>query len=118
KDEFGVDTKVVWLPDVFGYSWALPQIMKKSGIETFMTTKISWSQYNRCPYDTFEWRGIDGTHMLTHFITTPEDDSPFYTYNGMVEPSSVKGIWDAYQQKEINDELLLAFGWGDGGGGP
>ncbi|MEH7381428.1 alpha-mannosidase [Bacillus sp. JJ1533] len=118
KDEFGVDTKVVWLPDVFGYSWALPQIMKKSGIETFMTTKISWSQYNRFPYDTFEWRGIDGTHMLTHFITTPEDDSPFYTYNGMVEPSSVKGIWDAYQQKDVNDELLLAFGWGDGGGGP
>lgn len=118
KEEFGVETNVVWLPDVFGYTWALPQIMKKSGIEYFMTTKISWSQYNRFPYDTFNWRGIDGTGILTHFITTPEDDSVIYTYNGMVEPSSVKGIWDSYKQKDINDELLLAFGWGDGGGGP
>jgi alpha-mannosidase len=118
KEEFGVETRVVWLPDVFGYSWALPQIMKKSGIDTFMTTKISWSQYNRFPFDTFNWRGIDGTEVLTHFITTPEPGSWFYTYNGMVEPRSVKGIWDSYQQKEVNDELLLAFGWGDGGGGP
>lgn len=118
KEEFGVDTRVVWLPDVFGYSWALPQIMKKSGIDSFMTTKISWSQYNRFPFDTFNWRGIDGTEMFTHFITTPEEGAKQYTYNGMVEPASVKGIWDAYQQKEVNDELLLAFGWGDGGGGP
>ncbi|WP_223591734.1 alpha-mannosidase [Neobacillus bataviensis] len=118
KEEFGVDTKVVWLPDVFGYSWALPQIMKKSGIEAFMTTKISWNQYNRFPFDSFKWRGIDGTDIFTHFITTPEVGARSYTYNGMVEPASVKGIWDAYQQKEVNDELLLAFGWGDGGGGP
>ncbi|NWQ39204.1 alpha-mannosidase [Bacillus sp. EB106-08-02-XG196] len=118
KDEFGVDTRVVWLPDVFGYSWALPQIMKKSGIDTFMTTKISWNQYNRFPFDTFNWRGIDGTEIFTHFITTPEEGARAYTYNGMLEPRSVKGIWDAYQQKEVNDELLLAFGWGDGGGGP
>jgi alpha-mannosidase len=118
KEEFGVETKVVWLPDVFGYSWALPQIMKKSGIETFMTTKISWSQYNRFPYDTFNWAGVDGTKILTHFITTPEKGARAYTYNGMVEPHSVKGVWDSYQQKDINDELLVAFGWGDGGGGP
>jgi alpha-mannosidase len=118
KEEFGVETNVVWLPDVFGYTWALPQIMKKSGIKYFMTTKISWSQYNRFPYDTFKWRGIDGTEILTHFITTPEEGSPFYTYNGMVEPKSVKGIWDTYKQKDVNEELLLAFGWGDGGGGP
>lgn len=118
KEEFGVDTRVVWLPDVFGYSWALPQIMKKSGIDTFMTTKISWNQYNRFPFDTFNWRGIDGTEILTHFITTPEEGARAYTYNGMVEPASVKGIWESYQQKEVNDELLLAFGWGDGGGGP
>ncbi|MGG3468220.1 alpha-mannosidase [Neobacillus pocheonensis] len=118
KEEFGVETKVVWLPDVFGYSWALPQIMKKSGIDAFMTTKISWNQYNRFPFDSFNWRGIDGTEIFTHFITTPEVGARAYTYNGMVEPASVKGIWDAYQQKEVNDELLLAFGWGDGGGGP
>ncbi|QGH33636.1 alpha-mannosidase [Gracilibacillus salitolerans] len=119
KEEFDVDSKVVWLPDVFGYSWALPQIMKKSGIEYFMTSKMSWSQYNRFPYDTFNWRGVDGTEMLTHFITTPEHESgPPYTYNGVIEPKSIKGTWDEYQQKEINEELIAAFGWGDGGGGP
>ncbi|WP_309275301.1 alpha-mannosidase [Paenibacillus sp.] len=119
RDEFGVDNRVLWLPDVFGYSWALPQILKKSGIDYFMTTKISWSQYNRFPYDTFTWRGIDGTEILTHYITTPDNDgSWFYTYNGNVTGASVQGLWNNYRQKDINDHLLLAYGWGDGGGGP
>lgn len=116
--EFGVRCKYLWLPDVFGYSWALPQILKQSGIDTFMTTKISWNQYNRLPHDTFLWRGIDGTEILTHFITTPEkSDMWWYTYNGEVTPFTVKGIWDAYRDKNVNRELLLAYGYGDGGGG-
>lgn len=120
KEEFDQDWNILWLPDVFGYSWALPQIIKKSGMKYFMTTKISWSQFNRPEYDTFKWRGIDGTEVLTHFITTPEvnNDEPFYTYNGLLDPESVQGSWDNYQQKEINDQLLIAYGWGDGGGGP
>ncbi|MFB0844234.1 alpha-mannosidase [Paenibacillus oleatilyticus] len=119
REEFGVDNRILWLPDVFGYSWALPQILKKAGIDYFMTTKISWSQYNRFPHDTFHWRGIDGTELLTHFITTPNNDgSWYYTYNGNVTASSVQGLWDNYRQKELNDQLLLAYGWGDGGGGP
>jgi alpha-mannosidase len=116
--EFGVDTHILWLPDVFGYSWTLPQIMKKSGLDYFMTTKISWNQFNRFPYDTFMWRGIDGSEVLTHFVTTPEEHSRHYTYIGSLEPREVRGIWDNYKQKEINDELLHIFGWGDGGGGP
>ena len=116
--EFGVRCTYLWLPDVFGYSWALPQILKQSGIDTFMTTKISWNQYNRLPHDTFLWRGIDGTEILTHFITTPEQsDMWWYTYNGDVTPFTVKGIWDAYRDKNVNRELLLAYGYGDGGGG-
>jgi alpha-mannosidase len=116
--EFGSPRfKYLWLPDVFGYSWALPQILKKSGIEAFMTTKISWNQYNRMPHDTFQWRGIDGSEILTHFITTPDPKSDFYTYNGMVTADSVKGIWDEYKDKPVNQELLLAYGYGDGGGG-
>src|SRR5690606_23444756 len=107
--------------DVFGYSWALPQIMVKSGISSFMTTKISWNQYNRMPHDTFYWRGIDGSTVLTHFITTPdpgaEEGSFFYTYNGKVTPQSIQGIWDSYRDKAINKELLLCYGYGDGGGG-
>ncbi len=118
RDEFGVSCKYLWLPDVFGYSWALPQILKKSGIDTFMTTKISWNQYNRMPHDTFQWRGMDGTEVLTHFITTPtSNDSWFYTYNGVITPQAVLGIWDAYRDKTVNDELLLSYGFGDGGGG-
>lgn len=120
RDEFGVECDYLWLPDVFGYSWALPQILRKSGIKTFMTTKISWNQYNQMPHDTFKWRGIDGSEVLTHFITTPEkpeDGVWWYTYNGLIEPLSVKGIWDAYRNKDLNKDLLLSYGYGDGGGG-
>ncbi len=122
KEEFGVDSKILWLPDVFGYSAALPQILKKSGIDYFMTTKISWSEYNKMPYDTFLWRGLDGTEILTHFITTPNEHlriNPFITtYNGEIVPSQVMGAWERYQQKDINTNVLLCFGYGDGGGGP
>lgn len=118
QHEFKRDMKCLWLPDVFGYSAALPQIIRKSGISYFMTTKISWSQFNRFPNDTFYWRGLDGSEVLTHFITTPDPGSPFYTYNGRINPEEVQGIWNAYRQKDVNDELLLSFGWGDGGGGP
>jgi alpha-mannosidase len=119
RDELGAECSVLWLPDVFGYSWALPQIIAKSGLKYFMTTKISWSQYNRSTYDTFRWRGLDGTEVLTHFITTTEGPTPrFYTYNGMLTPASAHYSWGHYQQKDINDELLLAYGFGDGGGGP
>ncbi len=118
RAEFGVETRLLWLPDVFGYSAALPQIMRKSGLDYLMTTKISWNQFNRFPYDTFNWRGIDGTEVLAHFITTPTRDSTGYTYNGEMTPFAVKGSWEQYKQKELNDELLLCFGAGDGGGGP
>lgn len=119
KEEFGVDCSYLWLPDVFGYSWALPQILKKSGLNTFMTTKISWNQYNRMPHDTFMWRGIDGTEILTHFITTADvkPTSWFYTYNGDITPSMIVGSWNAYRNKDINKDLLLSYGYGDGGGG-
>jgi alpha-mannosidase len=124
EQTFGVSCDYLWLPDVFGYSWALPQILKKSGINYFMTTKISWNVYNRFPHDTFYWRGIDGTEVLTHYITTPEPGqaadslTKYYTYNGQVLAETVNGIWKNYRDKEVNDELLLAYGWGDGGGGP
>lgn len=121
KEEFNRISEYLWLPDVFGYSWALPQILKKSGIDMFMTTKISWNQFNRMPHDTFVWKGIDGSEILTHFITTPDPNNSegpyFYTYNGVIEPYTVKGIYDGYRDKNINNELLLAYGYGDGGGG-
>lgn len=118
KEEFGVTSNVLWLPDVFGYSWALPQILKRSGIESFMTIKISWNQYNHMPHDTFRWIGVDGSEVLTHFMSVPAfSDDGGYTYNGVINPASVKGTWDLYHDKEINQDLLLAYGNGDGGGG-
>ncbi|MFB5675412.1 alpha-mannosidase [Paenibacillus terreus] len=117
REQYGRQCEYLWLPDVFGYSWALPQILVKSGIRTFMTTKISWSQFNKMPHDTFKWRGIDGTEILTHFITTPEDEYWFYTYNGRITPRTVKGSWEVYRDKAVNQELLLSYGYGDGGGG-
>lgn len=132
KEEFGKDNEILWLPDVFGYSAALPQIMEKSGIRYFMTTKISWNECNQMPYDTFYWKGIDGTKILTHFIptrdyvsstralkTNEEHTSKFTTnYNGYIHPSQIKGAWQRYQQKELNREVLCSYGYGDGGGGP
>lgn len=122
KKEFNVENEVLWLPDVFGYSAALPQILKKCDVNYFMTTKIAWNQFNKMPCDTFMWRGIDGTEILTHFITTkdPYQDtkSHFTTYNGQIHPGAIIGAWDRYQQKEINNDVLVSFGFGDGGGGP
>ncbi len=123
REEFGVDNKILWLPDVFGYSGALPQIMKKSGVDYFMTTKLAWNQINKIPNDTFLWRGIDGSEVLTHLITTTGiDQDPkknfFTTYNGMLHPGSIMGGWERYQNKEINNDILVCYGYGDGGGGP
>lgn len=121
KEEFGRDSKILWLPDVFGYSAALPQILKKSGIDYFMTTKISWNQYNMLPCDTFNWQGIDGSEVFTHFITTTQKKKAEgwqTTYNGMLYPKSLMYGWERYQQKDINDDILVCYGYGDGGGGP
>lgn len=122
KDEFGIDSRILWLPDVFGYSGALPQIMKKSGIKYFMTTKLAWNQINKVPYDTMMWRGIDGSEIFTHLITTlgvGQSEADFFTtYNGMLHPDAILGGWHRYQNKDINKDILIAFGYGDGGGGP
>ncbi len=124
-EHFGsnVDTPVLWLPDVFGYAWALPQLIKQAGLEYFFTIKIGWNQYNRLPYDSFWWQGIDGTRVLTHFSTTPDGSSAASTYNAMATPAQVLGTWTNFRQKDLGrDEttppLLMAYGFGDGGGGP
>lgn len=128
RKEFGTgENKVLWLPDVFGYSAAMPQILKKSGIDYFMTTKIGWNEYNKIPNDTMYWKGIDGTEILTYFITTKDyiTDPELYTrstsettYNGRQNANQVMGTWQRYQNKDINNEVLTCFGYGDGGGGP
>ncbi len=111
KEEFGKDIRVLWLPDVFGYNAALPQILKKSGNDVFMTQKLSWSQHNKFPHQTFRWRGIDGTEIFTHML--PEE-----TYNSPILPRSLRFAEKNYADAGVCDEALILFGIGDGGGGP
>lgn len=110
-EEFGVDVDNLWLPDVFGYSAALPQILRKSGVDYFLTQKISWSQFNLFPHHTFRWQGIDGTTLITHF--PPED-----TYNSTLAPASLLKARSNFLEKGFLDEFATLFGVGDGGGGP
>lgn len=123
KEEFNIESKILWLPDVFGYSAALPQILKKCGVDYFMTSKISWNEYNKAPYDTFLWEGIDGTTVPAYFITTTEpgqdyEKKHYTTYNGKVHPETLLGTWNRYQQKNLTNRVMLSYGHGDGGGGP
>jgi len=117
KKKFGVDPKVVWLPDGFGFNYALPQIIVKAGMRYFMTTKLSWSQFTKIPYDTFWWEGVDGTRVLVHMITTP-DPRGWNDYSVDLNPNHLVKCWTNYKQKKDNQEILMSFGWGDGGGGP
>jgi len=110
-DEFGVDCEMLWLPDVFGYSGAMPQIMRGCGIRYFATAKIFWA-YNGgdpFPYNTFTWEGVDGSEVLVHLMND---------YNSQTNAASVIERWDQRVQKDGFSTRLLPFGWGDGGGGP
>jgi alpha-mannosidase len=111
KREFGVENELMWLPDVFGYSGAMPQIMKGCGIKYFATQKIFWA-YNGgdpFPYNTFTWEGIDGSEVLAHI---------FNDYNSVTDPNALFQRWRQRVQKDGISTILLAFGYGDGGGGP
>ena len=110
REAFGITVDNAWLPDVFGNSWILPQILKKSGVDYFVSNKMStWNDTNRFPHNNFLWKGIDGTRIYacvppTHFIT----------WN---MPSQIQENWDAYQDKETGGQTLSMFGYGDGGSG-
>jgi alpha-mannosidase len=125
----GCDTPVLWLPDVFGYAWNLPQLMKSAGLDSFFSIKLGWNEYNRIPYDSFWWEGLDGTRVLTHFSTTHETGTwnvlhgNVSTYNAKATPGEVINTWNNFQQKDSGypgtaPPLLMCYGHGDGGGGP
>lgn len=111
KEEFGFEVDNIWLPDVFGYSAALPQIMQKSGLKYFMTQKLSWNEHNMFPHHTFIWQGVDGTSVLAHML--PEE-----TYNSQAGPAALHRVETKFLDKGVSDEALMLFGVGDGGGGP
>jgi len=123
-EEFGKNSKILWLPDVFGYSASMPQMLNKSGIDSFVTSKISWNEYNAMPYETFIWQGIDGSEIFTQFILGAEydaklgdKDNHFSSYSGKICPNALAYSWEHYHQKNINNEILTTYGYGDGGGG-
>ncbi len=107
---FGKTVNNAWLPDVFGNSWILPQILKKSGVDYFVSNKMStWNDTNRFPHNNFKWKGIDGSQVLacvppTHFIT----------WN---MPSQIQENWEAYIDKDTGGQTMNMFGYGDGGSG-
>lgn len=110
KRMFGKTVNNAWLPDVFGNSWILPQILKKSGVDYFVSNKMStWNDTNRFPHNNFIWKGIDGSEVLacvppTHFIT----------WN---MPSQIQENWEAYIDKDSGGQTMNMFGYGDGGSG-
>lgn len=111
QEEFGIEVKDLWLPDVFGYAAALPQILRKSGIDWFLTQKISWSDTNKFPHHTFYWEGIDGSEIFTHF-------PPVDTYNCQLMANEVKRSEHNFQENDRATRALIPYGNGDGGGGP
>jgi alpha-mannosidase len=111
EKELGYETTDVWIPDVFGYAASLPQIMRKCGIQNFLTQKISWSQFNKFPHHTFLWEGIDGTRIFTHF-------PPADTYNADTGPAELLRNVQNFKELDRATRSLLVYGWGDGGGGP
>jgi alpha-mannosidase len=110
-EELGIETNDVWLPDVFGYSAALPQIMQRAGIRWFLTQKLSWNQYNVLPHHSFLWEGIDGSRVFTHF-------PPADTYSGSVSVGELRFGVENFKDHDRATRSLYLFGWGDGGGGP
>ena len=114
REEFDWDCREFWNPDVFGYSGALPQILKKSGIDYFLTQKLAWNQFNKPRHQNFLWRGIDGSQVLTHF-------PPAENYNAMSGTAVVLDLLLHERQMmdhHCTNEGLLLYGYGDGGGGP
>ena len=111
QEEFGVDCQMLWLPDVFGYSAALPQIMQGCGIRYFTTQKIFWSYHGGDPFpcNTFQWVGLDGSQVLVHLHND---------YNSQTSPANTIQRWRERVQKDGIATRLMPFGWGDGGGGP
>ncbi|MFF1657392.1 alpha-mannosidase [Streptomyces sp. NPDC058255] len=109
-DEFGIENDEVWLPDTFGFAAGLPQIIKAAGSKWLLTQKISWSQTNRFPHHTFQWEGIDGTRIFTHF-------PPVDTYNCSMKGSEIAHAAHNFKDKGVARHSLAPTGWGDGGGG-
>ena len=113
RERFGTTSDVGWVPDSFGFSPALPQVLAQAGLTRFLTVKPTWNETNAFPYDLFWWEGLDGTRVLCHLFENMEG-----TYNGTPSPQAALEVWQKYKGKHVHPETLYTVGWGDGGGGP
>ncbi|EGG21717.1 alpha-mannosidase [Cavenderia fasciculata] len=111
KSEFGQYCTEFWLPDTFGYSGQLPQVVRHAGISNFITQKLSWNNINKFPHSTFIWEGIDGSRVLTHF-------PPANTYNSAADVKEVQMCESNHKNNDVSNNSLMIYGHGDGGGGP
>ena len=109
--EFGYETRILWLPDVFGYPGNLPQLISQAGCDFFLTQKLSWNDTNKPEHHTFIWEGIDGSRIFTHF-------PPADTYNGTFSTEDIERSVRNFKDGGSSNRSLYLFGWGDGGGGP
>jgi alpha-mannosidase len=114
-EKFGRRSAVAWLPDVFGFSAGIPQLLRGAGITRFFTIKLTWNETNVFPHDLFLWEGIDGSRVVANMF---RNLSPAHGYNGNIRPRDLLGTWKKFEGKRYTPESLFAFGWGDGGGGP
>lgn len=115
RQAFGYTSDTFWLPDTFGYSAAIPQILKGVGIRYFCTTKLSWNDTTAFPMDTFLWKGLDGSAVMAHFNTTHSWPDAKHLITSLEGGSGSKNF---VAHKQVNDSRLVAYGFGDGGGGP
>jgi len=113
QSRFGRRARVAWLPDVFGFSPGIPQLLRGAGLTGFFTIKLNWNEANVFPHDLFTWEGLDGSTVTAHMFLNPG-----FGYNGNVAPLDTLGTWRNFRGKVRHPESLLAIGWGDGGGGP
>ncbi|UJW84640.1 alpha-mannosidase [Devosia sp. SL43] len=111
---FGAISRTAWLPDTFGFTGAMPQIMRHAGIEALVTIKVSWNETNKLPENLFRWRGNDGSEVMTHTFDAYDADG----YNMWMTPGALAEVWGKHKGKDLTDTVIATYGWGDGGGGP
>lgn len=111
---FGARSRTAWLPDTFGFTGAMPQIMRHCGIDALVTIKVTWNETNPLPDNLFVWRGNDGSEVLTHTYNAYNSEG----YNMWMTPGALAEVWGNHQAKDLSDTVIATYGWGDGGGGP
>jgi len=114
RSRFGLTCHTAWLPDTFGFSAVLPQLFLAAGLDSMLTTKVTWNETDSMPDNIFRWQGLDGSQILVHTFET----GIFGGYNMELSPRAVQEVWRLFKNKTLHDETLATYGYGDGGGGP